>query len=255
MPHDYELHMEVTLDATPEQVWEAIATGPGVDSWFMGRSQIEPREGGSVRTLLGGFVQESEVTAWEPNKRFGYRSGAGDDGSFLALEWLIEGRDGGSTVLRSVGSGFIGSDDWEGEYDSLKQGGAFYFHNLIQYLTHFAGRTATPISTAHPRAGDAEHVMAVLRGGLGLAGEVKDGDPVRLAPGGLAPVDGVMDSPVDGVVDYATPQFLGVRTSDGLYRFFHSRGGAAVVELHLFSDVDAREVEGSWQSWLTHSFA
>jgi hypothetical protein len=32
-------------------VWEAIATGPGLDSWFMGRNEVEPREGGTVRIV------------------------------------------------------------------------------------------------------------------------------------------------------------------------------------------------------------
>ncbi|WP_143737006.1 SRPBCC domain-containing protein [Microbispora sp. GKU 823] len=48
MPHEFELHKEIELDATPEQVWEAIATGPGVDSWFMGRTEIEPVEGAAA---------------------------------------------------------------------------------------------------------------------------------------------------------------------------------------------------------------
>ena len=46
MTHPFEVSQEIELDATPEQVWEAIATGPGIDSWFMGRNEIEPREGG-----------------------------------------------------------------------------------------------------------------------------------------------------------------------------------------------------------------
>ena len=35
---------------------------------------------------------------------------------------------------------------------------------------------------------------------------------MRLTPPGL--------DPVDAVVDYATPNFIGVRSADGLYRFF-----------------------------------
>jgi hypothetical protein len=30
-------------------VWEAIATGAGIDGWFMGRNQVEPREGAGRR--------------------------------------------------------------------------------------------------------------------------------------------------------------------------------------------------------------
>ena len=45
MAHAFEIAQEIEVDATPEQVWEAIATGPGLDSWFLGHSEIEPREG------------------------------------------------------------------------------------------------------------------------------------------------------------------------------------------------------------------
>ncbi len=43
MAHPFELSYEIEVDASPKEVWEAIATGPGVDSWFMGRNEIEPR--------------------------------------------------------------------------------------------------------------------------------------------------------------------------------------------------------------------
>ena len=51
MGHHFEDHEEAELQATPEQVWEAIATGPGIDSWFMGRNQVEPGEGGKVLAI------------------------------------------------------------------------------------------------------------------------------------------------------------------------------------------------------------
>ena len=47
MPQPFEIMLDVEVDATPEQVWEAIATGPGLGSWFLGESEIEPRQGGT----------------------------------------------------------------------------------------------------------------------------------------------------------------------------------------------------------------
>src|SRR6266516_4027784 len=41
--------------------------------------------------------------------------------------------------------------------------------------------------------------------------------------------------PIEGVVDYVTAEFLGVRTSTGLYRFIHGLGGSVVVEHHDFA--------------------
>jgi hypothetical protein len=36
MTHPFEVRDEITVDAMPDQVSAAIASGPGVDSWLMG---------------------------------------------------------------------------------------------------------------------------------------------------------------------------------------------------------------------------
>ena len=71
------------------------------------------------------------------------------------------------------------------------------------------------------------------------------GDQVRLTPPGL--------DPVDAVVDYAAPNFIGVRSADGLYRFFGRNAFGMPVGLshHLFApDVDKDKTQLAWQSWL-----
>jgi len=251
MGHEFELGKEITLDATPEQVWEAIATDPGIDAWFMGRNQVEPREGGAARMTLAGVTQESTVTAWEPPKRLAIRGSQAEDGSFMAFEYLIEGRDNRTTVLRLVQGGVLGGD-WETEYEALRTGWGMYLHTLGQYLRWFPGRTATVVSAVRPQAADQDHAWTVLKRELGLAGVVAEGDQARIALPGSAPVQ--------GVVDYAgLPTFLGVRTSDGLYRFIHSgplRGDVVVLGHHIFADqVDQTGTERAWQSWLTQLFA
>ncbi len=96
MGHEFEATNEITVDATPEQVWAAVATGPGIDAWFMGRNVVEPRLGGRARMVVGDFfTAESTVTAWERPHRFSYRSDEAEDGSFMAFEFLIEGRGAG----------------------------------------------------------------------------------------------------------------------------------------------------------------
>jgi uncharacterized protein YndB with AHSA1/START domain len=248
MGHEFETSNEIAVDATPEQVWAAIATGPGIDSWFMGRTEIEPREGGTARMSVGDlFTSESTVSVWDPPNRFEYRSTPGEDGSFMAFEFLIEGRQGGSTVVRLVQSGVIGGDDWEAEYDALRKGWPMYLRTLAQYLTWFPGRTATPISAQGPQQADQDQVWEALKRGLGLTGTVSEGDTVRFTLDDSTPVQGVVDS-----VLY--PSFLGVRTSDGLYRFV-GRGGAVGVGHHVFADVDQQETERAWQAWLTRLFA
>jgi uncharacterized protein YndB with AHSA1/START domain len=248
MPHEIEVRKQVELAATPEQVWEAIATGPGLDAWFMGRNQVEPREGGTARLTIGEMVEETTVTAWEPPHRFAVRGATGQDGSFMAFEYLVEGRADGGTVLRLVQSGVFGGDDWEAEYDALQQGWDMYLATLASYLEHFPGRTATPVSAWGPQQPDQEHVWEGLKRGLGLTGTVAEGDRARFTLLGSAPVEGVVDAVLP-------PNFLGVRTSDALYRFV-GRGGMVGVGHHIFADgVDPTEAERAWQSWLTELFA
>jgi uncharacterized protein YndB with AHSA1/START domain len=246
MTHEFEVREELDLEATPEQVWQAIATGPGIDSWFMGRNEIEPREGGRGRMDMGGFVAESTVTAWDPPKHFAFRGDPAPDGAFHAIEYIIEGREGGSTVLRWVHTGFLG-DDWEAEYDALRKGDPVYLHTLAQYLKYFYGRTATPVGAFVGQVPAREQAWNVLRGGLGLSGPVAVGEEVHLTPAGLAPLD--------GVVDYVSEDFLGVRTGDGLYRFIYGYTGAVVLGHHIFDAADEKNAEQAWQTWLTGVFA
>lgn len=248
MGREFEVRREVELAASPEQVWEAIATGPGIDSWFIGRSEVEPGEGGTVRTAFGQYTPESSVTAWEPLRRFAYRTGEAEGGRFIAYEFLIEGRGGGSTVLRTVTSGFLPGDDWEAEYDAMTKGEEMFFRTLVEYLTRFAGRTATSITAFGPPVTDWEHAWAALNGALGLTGTVAEGDQVLFAPDGLAPIE--------GVVYFVNPDTLGLRTSDALYRFLREFRGPMVAAHHIFSDdVDQQETERAWQSWLTQVLA
>jgi uncharacterized protein YndB with AHSA1/START domain len=237
---------EAEVEASPELVWQAIATGPGLDGWFVGSNEVQPGAGGTLRSTTGGVADELSVTAWDPPRRVTYRSSEGDGGRFYALEWLVEGR-AGATVLRCVASGFIPGDDWEAEYDSLRDGGAMYFYSLVQYLTYFGGRTALVVDAFGPPVADWEPGWRVLTAGLGLNGTVNIGDQVRLAPAGLAPIE--------GVVYAVAPHLLAVRTSDALYRFVKA-GPVVMLGHRIFAaDADPKRTEQAWQAWLSQLYA
>jgi uncharacterized protein YndB with AHSA1/START domain len=65
MGKPFEIDMQLGVDAGPDDIWQAIATGPGIDSWFMVRDGIDARSGGTVRNTFGGHTQTSEVTSCE----------------------------------------------------------------------------------------------------------------------------------------------------------------------------------------------
>ncbi|HEY3009162.1 MAG TPA: SRPBCC domain-containing protein [Micromonosporaceae bacterium] len=248
MPHEFEVREVIALEATPEQVWEAISTGRGLDSWFMGTNEIEPGEGGRVRTTVAGETSEATITAWDPPNRLAYRTDENPDGTFMAFEYLVEGRAGGSAVLRLVHGGFLG-DDWQEEYDALSVGDGMYLRKLAAYLRHFPGRTAAyHMFLPGPAVADAAAVWRAFTDALGRTGTVAEGDEVRLAVDGLEATDGVVE-----FVHH--PSFLGVRTEDGLYLFVYGYRDTVVLEYHGFAeDVDGPATERAWRTWLSTSF-
>lgn len=247
MGKEFEGRKEVEVAATPEEVWEAIATGAGIDSWFMGRNEVEPREGGVVRTAFGAYTPESTVAAWDPPRRFAHRTPTEEDGRFIAYEFLIEGRGQSSTVLRMTVSGFLPGDDWEDEYDAMRKGGDLFFRTLVEYLTHFRGRTAAPVTAFGPPIDDWAHAWAVLIQALGLPDLISEGDRVQAT---------VPNLPfIDGTVYFVNTQTLGIRTEDALYRFIQGFRGPMIAAHHVFAPVDQRKAEQAWTSWLGDLYA
>ena len=244
MSYPYRIAKELEFEASLAQVWNAIATGPGIDSWFIGHSDVEPQEGGDISFFLGDHTTVGTVTTWEPLKRFSYRSAESPDGSSIAFDYLIEGRDGGSTMLRVVQSGAL-DDNWEAEYDALDNRWNVYLHTIGEYLEHFDGKIPQTIDAAGAQADSEDTAWEVLKTGLGITGSPALGDTIRLP---------VADK--DGVIDYVEEKaVIGVRTSDGLYRFCGRFGGMTVSHRIFSDDFDQAEAQRAWQAWLIDLYA
>src|SRR5579862_8302849 len=97
----HSVQVEVEVPGTPEEVWRAIASGPGISSWFV-PTRSEEREGGQVVCNFGpGMDSSSTITAWEPPKRFAAEGDMGAPGSpKVATEWIVEARAGGTCLVR-----------------------------------------------------------------------------------------------------------------------------------------------------------
>ncbi|MGW0809087.1 SRPBCC family protein [Nonomuraea sp. NPDC002799] len=241
MGHHWEQRDEATVGASVEEVWEAIATGPGLDSWFMGRNEVDPGPDGAVRTSMGSFTMDSAVTGWEPPHRFAHRGTDGPDGRFIAYEYIIEGRDQGSTVVRLVSNGFLPGDDWETEFEAMSLGGAMYFATLVAYLDHFAGRAGHSINVSGPPVTDWPATWSGLHRALGLTDSPRVGDPARITVPGLPAIE--------GVVDFVNAQALGIRAPDALYRFIQGYFGSIVLGHHFFRQDDTDTAQ-AWRAWL-----
>jgi uncharacterized protein YndB with AHSA1/START domain len=242
MGHQFAQHHEAEVPATPDEVWAAIATGPGIDSWFMGRNEVTA---GTVRTVFGDYTPELEITESDPAHRFAYRSGQAPDGRFIAYEFLIEGRAGGSTVLRTVTSGFLPGEDWADEFEAMTLGGELYFRTLVECLTYFVGRFATPVTAFGPPGPSWTRDRSLLCRALGLTDAPQPGDLVRFT-GEIGPAD--------GVVYFANAHAIGVRTPDALYRFMRGFGKPVIAAHHLFAaDAEPDQARQAWEAWLSRT--
>src|SRR5262245_25762282 len=101
MSQPFEVRREVVLPATPEQIFVAVTRETAA---WMFPVEAAPAVGG-----LG--PEDPKAKVWTPPERVHIRVD-GPDGFFNALDYLIEGRDGGTAVLRYVHSGVLMQDDW-----------------------------------------------------------------------------------------------------------------------------------------------
>jgi uncharacterized protein YndB with AHSA1/START domain len=239
---------EIDVDASPEEVWRALTIGPQMDSWFMGRNEIDPRVGGTVRVDFDGFVMESTVIACEPPTRLAYRGSDGPEGDYMEFEWCICARMGGGSTVHFTHRGRLAGEDPQGEYEALKKGDPMYLRKLARYLEYFNGQTAVRnVMAQGPAVADTEQFWSMLKRTLGLKTSVREWDPVHTTLDGLGTIE--------GVVDYVTPEFLGVRTSTGLYRFMYGLGGTVVVEFHDFEPSQKGHASAdAWRAWLAQAF-
>ena len=150
------VQVEVEVPGTPEEVWQAIATGPGISSWFV-PAEFEERDGKPVAVTLNfgpGMESRSVVTAWEPPRKWAAQSDGWVPGSPpIANEWSVEARGGGICIVRIVHSLFASTDDWDNQLEGTESGWPAFFRTLRIYLTHFRGQRSAMHAVDGPRRG------------------------------------------------------------------------------------------------------
>lgn len=178
------VQVEVEVPGSPETVWEAIATGPGISSWFV-PTTVEERVGGTVVADFGpGMESTSTVTAWNPPRSFTAEgSGISPEAPPMATEWTVEAKSGGTCVVRVVHRWFASTDDWDGQFEMVEQGWKGFFKILRLKLERFPGQPGAAFEVAG-MSGEAD-AWAALTGPLGLT-DVPAGVAVRSDSGAPA---------------------------------------------------------------------
>jgi hypothetical protein len=238
MVEQFEVRWEGILPAPPAAVWQGITERADGHLWPV---SYEPFVGGAETGLTAGG---GTVTAWEPPRRFATRTRPGTERDGLnEVVYELE-PVAGVTVLRYRHRAEVPASELDLQLAACRAHTAFYLHSLGQYACLFAGRVPAYVRVDGPPA-SAEGGFVALRRALGLPDDVVAGDPVTLRPSGLPGID--------GVVDYATGPFLGIRTADALIRVYgrDAWGWPVGVALHLFAPgADAAAAQAAWSAFV-----
>lgn len=252
------IEVEVEVPGTPAQVWQAIASGPGMSSWFV-PAQFEERDGQPVAVTLDfgpGVISRSLVTTWDPPHRF-IREGQGwaPGSPPMATELRVEARAGGVCVVRVVQSLFASTDDWDDQLTGAESGWPGIFRILRLYLTHFPGQRSAVMRVMAPVPGTATEAWESLASALGLTG-VGAGQTWS-TPAGAPPCGGVVervgDDPHGALMrlDRPGPGIAALYTID--------LGNTLMASVNVFFYGDAAAANAAnetprWEAWLAQRF-
>ena len=251
------IQVEVEVPGTPEQVWQSIATGPGISSWFV-PTDVDEREGGAVTSHFGpGMDSIATVTAWEPPQRFAAESrDFGPSAPLLATEWIVEAHSGGTCIVRVVHSLFASSDDWDDQLESFESGWPKFFSILRLNLTHFRGQLCSAFRVMGMAPEPESKAWDALTCPLGVDG-LSMGRPWN-TPAGAPPLAGLVEQVGEGNrhtlllrLDEPTPGILSI--------FAHAMGGQVylAIDFYLYGDrapAAAARNEPLWRTWMNERF-
>jgi uncharacterized protein YndB with AHSA1/START domain len=247
---------EVEVPGSPEEVWRAIATGPGVSSWFV-PSTIDERAGGTAKSNFGpGMESTATIKTWNPPQSFVIETEEEPPGK-VATEWTVEARAGGTCVVRVVHRWFASTDDWDAQFEGHSHGWISFFRILRLYLTHFRGEPSAAIQLTGFALEPKDRAWGALMGLLGF-GNAAVGNRVKTTRGAPS-LAGV----VERVGEEAYPEELLLRLTEpapGIAHLFAmAMGGQVLLSIRFYlygkqASTVVTQVEPAWQAWVNQHF-
>jgi uncharacterized protein YndB with AHSA1/START domain len=251
------VQVEIEVPGTPEEVWRAIATGPGISSWMV-PAEFEEQGGKPVAVKMNfgpGMEIRSPVTAWEPLKKWVAQVEGMHGSPPGANEWIVEARAGGVCVVRIVQSLFASTDEWDNQLEAGEAVWLAFFRALRIYLTHFRGQRSTIMQFVVPFAGTEAEAWEALTAAVGVKG-LSVGQRWT-APAGVPAFGGVAEyyteNPYDALLRLDKPG-PGIAALGAF-----NCGGPSMVAMsfYLYGDQAAETVAREtphWQSWFEERF-
>ncbi len=88
---------DTLVEATPEEVWEALTDEDRLEEWMAPDVELDPVEGGEIAVRDGDDERAGTVETVEENERFAFTWSRPDEGESF-VEFTIEALPGGSRV-------------------------------------------------------------------------------------------------------------------------------------------------------------
>ena len=260
------IQVEVEVPGTPEQVWQAIATGPGISAWFVPTEMMEPGPDGKPTKMkmqfAPGMDSVATITAYDAPRRLAAEDSWGPGSPVIATEWTVEARSGGTCLVRVVHSLFAETDDWDNQLEGVETGWPGFFRILKHYLANFRGQRSASIQAMGMGGSSVDEVWGRLLSELGLAGAT-EGQRVKASVKG-ASLSGVvstvipihkavkheeaglqvfLDAPAPGVLALSANNCMGGPMAT-IYFYLYGNNADSVVQ---------RDAE-KWQAWMGEHF-
>lgn len=262
----HTIEASIGIRATPEALWHALTDAGELTRWFSTEARVMPGVGGSIWTAWHGeFESTARIEAWEPHRRLALSGAAGVSApARVIVEFTIEARAGGVTMLRLVRGGFEWGGDGDREDDATRGGWEPDLPGLRHYLERHAGSPRRVVRIRHATDKTPEQAWTRLMGGTpgshGLLAirplpteGLRQGSPYRFitADGEVISGEVCMFAPprdFAGTVRELNDAYLRVRIN----RSGPRTGGAGGIEIDLrlslygATELEAEVVEHRW---------
>src|SRR6266540_5772994 len=118
---------DTLVEATPEEVWEALTDEDRLEEWMAPEVELDPVEGGEIAVRDGEDHRTGTVETFEESERFAFTwSRPGEGESFV--EFTIEALPGGSrvTVVETpIGPTAMAAGGWDSRLARLNHATRF----------------------------------------------------------------------------------------------------------------------------------
>ncbi len=244
----HAIDLSVKVVGNIETVWRAVASGPGISSWYVPH-EVEEKQGGRAQASFGPEPEmqiAGRVAVWEPPNRVVFDGGEEVVG--LSFEWTVQAHDNNTCTVRLHNAGFTEKDE---QYAAMVEGWKLFMSNLQLHLKHFPNQNATAALPMVMWPVTAEVGWQILTEGLGIYELPKEGDQLTIATDPNTDVTGTVIATgprkIVLLVEHPAPgtAFL---TSEG-------SGGMAMVSIWMYLYGSnrtslAKHYDACWRDWL-----